>query len=71
MRKHIKGTGILFPILMRQHRLRLLLWLSGLVLVSCSVAYAYPDLYPDPGIQRSLFHDDGKSGHDCHAWNRV
>ena len=47
MRKHIKGTGILFPILMRQHRLRLLLWLSGLVLVSCSVAYAYPDLYPD------------------------
>ncbi|WP_040983253.1 ABC transporter permease [Oceanobacillus jeddahense] len=47
MRKHIKGTGILFPILMRQHRLRLLLWLAGLVLVTCSVAYAYPDMYPD------------------------
>ncbi|WP_077604614.1 ABC transporter permease [Oceanobacillus sojae] len=47
MRKHIKGTGILFPILLRQHRLRLLLWLAGLVLVTCSVAYAYPDMYPD------------------------
>ncbi|WP_152655978.1 ABC transporter permease [Oceanobacillus sp. CFH 90083] len=47
MKRHIKGTGILFPILMRQHRLRLLLWLAGLVLVTCSVAYAYPGMYPD------------------------
>ncbi|WP_339284653.1 ABC transporter permease [Oceanobacillus sp. FSL K6-3682] len=47
MRKQIKGTRILFPILLRQHRLRLLLWLAGLVSVTCFVAYAYPEMYPD------------------------
>ncbi|MEN1969534.1 ABC transporter permease [Lentibacillus sp. N15] len=54
MRKQTKKTAILFPIFFRQHRLRLLLWIVGLVLITCSVAYAYPEMYPDQAAKEAF-----------------
>ncbi len=44
-KNHFKGTGRLITLLFRQHRLKIILWLSGIIGVSLAVALAYPELY--------------------------
>ncbi|AXI07804.1 ABC transporter permease [Oceanobacillus zhaokaii] len=46
-RQLFKGTGYLTKLMIRQNRLKLFLWLIGLVAVTLSVAAAYPDIYPN------------------------
>ncbi|PAV28254.1 ABC transporter permease [Virgibacillus profundi] len=42
-----KGTGKLTGLLLRQQRFKILIWLLGLILITLSVATAYPDMYTD------------------------
>lgn len=42
-----RGSNILFPYLLRQHRFRLLLWIIGIVLVTLATASSYPSMYPN------------------------
>ena len=45
--KLFTGTGYLTKLMVRQNRLKLLLWLVGLIAVTLATAVAYPDIYPD------------------------
>ncbi|MFS0749202.1 ABC transporter permease [Oceanobacillus sp. 1P07AA] len=45
--KLFRGSNILFPYLLRQHRLRLFLWIIGIVLVTLATASSYPSMYPN------------------------
>jgi len=45
-KKYFKGTGRLVLLLLRQHRLKILLWLAGIIGISLAVALAYPEIYP-------------------------
>ncbi|MFD1447752.1 ABC transporter permease [Oceanobacillus profundus] len=45
--KLFTGTGYLTKLMVRQNRLKLLLWLVGLIAVTLATAVAYPDIYLD------------------------
>lgn len=48
MHSHLfKGTGRLIKLIFRQERLKILIWLAGLIVVTLSVAAAYPSVYID------------------------
>lgn len=40
-----QGTGRMLKLLSRQHRLKIILWLTGIIGLSLAVALAYPELY--------------------------
>lgn len=43
----LKGTSMLTKLIFRQQRVKILIWLLGLLIVTLAVAVAYPDIYPD------------------------
>ena len=45
IRENFKGTSQLIKLLFRQHRLKISLWMVGLVGISIVVALAYPEIY--------------------------
>lgn len=45
IRENFKGTSQLIKLLFRQHRLKISLWMIGLVGISIIVALAYPEIY--------------------------
>lgn len=44
-KKYFRGTGRLISLFFRQHRLKIILWLTGIIGISLVVALAYPELY--------------------------
>jgi ABC-2 type transport system permease protein len=48
MHSHLfKGTGRLIKLIFRQERLKIFIWLAGLIVVTLAVAAAYPNVYID------------------------
>ncbi len=45
MRKHLPGTGSILKLIFRQDRFKISVWLLCLILITISVAYAYPEVY--------------------------
>ena len=41
------GTGFLTKLILRQNRLKLFLWLIGLIGITVGTASVYPGVYPD------------------------
>ena len=45
IRENFKGTSQLIKLLFKQHRLKIFLWIIGIVGISIAVALAYPEIY--------------------------
>ena len=44
---YFNGTGLLTKLILRQNRLKLFLWLIGLIGITVGTASVYPGVYPD------------------------
>lgn len=53
--KNFKGTKTLITFIIRQQRLKLLIWLVSLVGINLIVARAYPNIYPDEESRMAAF----------------
>lgn len=45
MARHLQGTGSILRLILRQDRFKIIVWLLSLIIITLSVAYAYPEVY--------------------------